>query len=234
MDGRKQQSRGGRSRKNSSSSSKKSSKRITNVFADSTTDTSLIQDPLERRIAEDQELHKKLVLTMALQRPRQSKEPHPTKVPARVIGEGFFWKEYPVLEDVLYEHMEEYYEWSTRERQSKHQQAFNNILVEKVRNVAYAEGYTFCPLYFTDKRLRDRIRCFYKTHLQNAKKRLGTMKKHIGSEDHRASLEALVVKAENAPKFQNGLLVQVVSTSDEEEESDVEIKAPKRKRARSS
>lgn len=129
-------------------------------------------DPLELRL-EDETLHKKLILTMALQRPRQPKDPHPTKVPSRIIAEGFYWKEYPILEDVLYEHMEEYYEWSTRERQSKHQQAFNNALVEKVRNVGYAQGNQFDPVHFTDKRLRDRIRCFYKTHLQNAKKRLG-------------------------------------------------------------
>jgi hypothetical protein len=187
-------------------------------------------DPLEMRLEEDKELHKKLILRMALQRPRAPSNPHPTKQPARVIGEGFYWKEYPTLEDVLYEHMEEYYEWSTRERQSKHQQAFNNALVEKVRGVAFAEGNQFDPVHFTDKRLRDRIRCFYKTHLQNAKKRLSTMRKHLGSEEHRAALQNLINQAENTPKFQNRL-IPAVSTSDDESESIAE--APKRKRQRS-
>jgi hypothetical protein len=189
-------------------------------------------DPLELRL-EDETLHKKLILTMALQRPRQPKDPHPTKVPSRIIAEGFYWKEYPILEDVLYEHMEEYYEWSTRERQSKHQQAFNNALVEKVRNVGYAQGNQFDPVHFTDKRLRDRIRCFYKTHLQNAKKRLGTLLKHLHSEEHRASIEALIEQAEMAPKFENRLIA-VISTSDNEEDDDEDDdEAPKRKRARS-
>lgn len=218
------QSRRGRK---SSKGSKVPSRRLPRVPAN----TNGFLDPLERRLEEDKELHSKLVLTMALQRPRQASNPHPTKIPPRVISEGFYWKEYPVLEDVLYEHMSEYYAYSTRERQSKHQQAFNNALVERVRSVAYAEGHQFDPVHFTDKRLRDRIRCFFKTHLQNAKKRLQTMKKHIGSADHRAALDALIEQAQNTPKFENRLIAASVSTSDTEDEDE---QAPKRKRSRSS
>jgi hypothetical protein len=75
---------------------------------------------------------------------------------------------------VLKKHMAKYYDLSTTKCQSAQQQAFNNDLVIHVRSVAKDRGWRFHPT-FTDKSLRDRIRCYYKTHIQNAKKRLRTM-----------------------------------------------------------
>ena len=65
--------------------------------------------------------------------------------------------------------MAEYYELSITKCQSAQQQDFNNRLVQLVRSEVSQREWIF-EKCFTDKCLRDRIRCYYKTHIQNAKK----------------------------------------------------------------
>ncbi|GMI05330.1 hypothetical protein TrVE_jg1165 [Triparma verrucosa] len=140
----------------------------------------------------DHRTKKHLLLEMALSRdnPRTSL----VDPKAGIIGEGFFWGNYPKLERVLRARMDEYYELSTAKRQSKEQQQFNNQLVESIRIHADANGWVFDPKCFDDKKIRDRIRCFFKTHIQNAKKRLKTVLKN----QHKKSNENLIASARDA------------------------------------
>lgn len=154
-------------------------------------------DPIEE-IQADDDLHRRVVLLMALQRqPAEPKQTHDQAAEANrspaslVIREGFFWREYPVCEQVLYDAMAEYYQLSCLQRQSKLQQEFNNALVERMRTVAHEARYVFEPT-FSDKKLRDRIRCFFKTHQQNAKKRLVTLIKHADSVEHISALRFMI------------------------------------------
>lgn len=110
--------------------------------------------------------------------------------------------------------------------QSKQQQQFNNRLVSKVYHTAIAYGYTFDPIAFTGgstplterkkskqkdpnhdyeplppgfnyKKLRDRIRCYYKTHVQNSKKRLTTMLKNPTKPKNREILLRVVAEVKS-------------------------------------
>lgn len=108
--------------------------------------------------------------------------------------------------------------------QSKQQQQFNNRLVSKVYHTAIQQGYTFDPMAFMGgatplterknkgkakdpehdfeplppgfnyKKLRDRIRCYYKTHVQNSKKRLTTMLKNPTKPKNREILLRVVAE----------------------------------------
>lgn len=138
-------------------------------------------------ILNDKNLYKNLLLSMAMSRenPRTKLE---TPDKGKIIGEGFFWANFPPLEELLKGYMSEYYELSTQKCHSRQQQDFNNMLVMKVREEAAKKDWTFEPNCFNDRKIRDRIRCFFKTHIQNAKKRLNTM---IKNPSKRANMRAL-------------------------------------------
>lgn len=142
-------------------------------------------------IENDHALYNKVVTKMALQRQVFEEPPIPDFTVPTTIEHGFFWRDYPALEQVLFDNMSDYYMVSAGQRQSKLQQNFNNKLVARIRKVATEHGWTFQP-GFVDKKIRDRVRCFYKTHLQNAKKRLTTLQKHSQSVENRVTLRVFI------------------------------------------
>ena len=145
----------------------------------------------------DDGLSKRLLLSMALNRdsPRQPPSQYPEQ---GAIPEGFVWAHYPPLESLLKENMEEYYNLSMAKCQSTKQQLFNNNLVDLVRDEASKHGWTF-P---TDRRtLRDRIRCYFKTHLQNAKKRLRTLLRNPTKRANAKNLVKLMEILPDAPEI---------------------------------
>jgi hypothetical protein len=187
-------------------------------------------------LAADPELERLVILQMAMQRqqhnnPYNSDRPLPPMIPRednRVITEGFFWREYPACEQVLYNHMVRYYEISAIQRNYKVQQSFNNVLVEQVRKAAVDHGFEIDP-NFDDKKLRDRIRCFYKTHLQNAKKRLATLQKHADSDENR-SLVAVFVRCVRNPHLSLEESLEMATTEHHHNNGGGSVSASSKKR----
>lgn len=145
-----------------------------------------------------------LILTMALEeRPRCKQSKQKSRPPAIILPK-FFWNEYPKLETLLFDEMPRYY---ANQFQSKQQQAYNIDLVKRMRVNAKELGYSFKE-NFDDKRLRDRIRCFYKTRIQNARKRLHTLKKHVHDSPKHSTVLAELLAKTMARKGERRLVVK--------------------------
>lgn len=84
------------------------------------------------------------------------------------LRKKFSWKQYPKLEDYLLKNQEVYFEYSSR-NYSAEQRKYNNDLTRGLLELASSEGYVFENFIFS--MVRDRIRCYYKSHSQSAKKR---------------------------------------------------------------
>jgi len=84
------------------------------------------------------------------------------------LRKKFSWKQYPELEDYLLKNQEEYFEYSSRNYTAE-QRKYNNALTRGLLDLASTKGYVFEK--FTLSMVRDRIRCYYKSHSQSAKKK---------------------------------------------------------------
>ena len=143
---------------------------------------------LAEQAMERPRIGKQLLLSMALVRTNPRTPPSCYPAHGTVLTDRFHWASYPPLDTILRKNMKRYYELSTNKCQSRDQQEFNNALVIMIRKEAQKYGWEFDEKVFDDKKIRDRIRCFYKTHIQNAKKRLKTMLKNP---EKRANIKAL-------------------------------------------
>eukprot|EP00977_Amphora_coffeiformis_P013688 scaffold3648_cov149-Amphora_coffeaeformis.AAC.2 len=97
------------------------------------------------QLLNDEELYHQVILLMTLEAEtkevkRQSESDEPV---SSEIGEGFKWRDYPQLEQMLYDKMGPYYSISVTSRQSKQQQQFNNQMVASIREAAAASGCSF-------------------------------------------------------------------------------------------
>ena len=87
-----------------------------------------------------------------------------------VLRKKFSWKHYPELERFLIANRDEYLKHSNRNYTAEQKQ-YNNWLTERLLEVAAEHHYAFDPEDFNFVAIRDRIRCYYKSYVQTARKR---------------------------------------------------------------
>lgn len=87
-----------------------------------------------------------------------------------ILRKKFSWKHYPELERFLIENRDEYLKHSNMNYTAEQKQ-YNNWLTERLLEVAEQNHYVFDPEEFNFVAIRDRIRCYYKSYVQTARKR---------------------------------------------------------------
>ncbi|KAL3785830.1 hypothetical protein HJC23_012385 [Cyclotella cryptica] len=87
-----------------------------------------------------------------------------------ILRKKFSWKNYPELEEFLIANREEYLRHSTL-NYTMQQKKYNNILTQRLIELASTHGYQFDPRDFSFVTVRDRIRCYFKSYVQSMKKR---------------------------------------------------------------
>lgn len=87
-----------------------------------------------------------------------------------ILRKKFSWKHYPELERFLIANRDEYLKHSNMNYTAEQKQ-YNNWLTERLLEVAGEHNYVFDPDDFNFVAIRDRIRCYYKSYVQTARKR---------------------------------------------------------------
>lgn len=87
-----------------------------------------------------------------------------------MLRRKFSWKHYPELERFLIANRDAYLEHSSKNYTAEQKQ-YNNWLTERLLQVAEQHNYIFDPEEFNFVAIRDRIRCYYKSYVQTARKR---------------------------------------------------------------
>lgn len=92
------------------------------------------------------------------------------KVVKTILRKKFSWKNYPELEAFLIANREEYLRHSAL-NYTVQQKQYNNRLTERLLELAGEHGYVFDDVEFSFVTVRDRIRCYFKSYVQSAKKK---------------------------------------------------------------
>eukprot|EP00594_Rhizosolenia_setigera_P019793 CAMPEP_0178978326 /NCGR_PEP_ID=MMETSP0789-20121207/25083_1 /TAXON_ID=3005 /ORGANISM="Rhizosolenia setigera, Strain CCMP 1694" /LENGTH=271 /DNA_ID=CAMNT_0020668025 /DNA_START=297 /DNA_END=1112 /DNA_ORIENTATION=- len=87
-----------------------------------------------------------------------------------ILRRKFSWKNYPELETFLIANREEYLRHSAL-NYTVQQKQYNNLLTNRLLELASKHGYVFDKEAFSFVTVRDRIRCYYKSYVQSSKKR---------------------------------------------------------------
>lgn len=101
----------------------------------------------------------------------EERQPEPYNPSGKIIlRRKCAWKNYPELEKFLIANRGEYLRHSAM-NYTQEQKQYNNDLTERLLEVANKHNYEFDPNDFNFVSIRDRIRCYYKSYVQNCKKR---------------------------------------------------------------
>jgi len=97
---------------------------------------------------------------------------HPSRMMEEktILRKKFSWKHYPELERFLIANRDEYLKHSNMNYTAEQKQ-YNNWLTERLLEMAGQHNYMFDPDDFNFVAIRDRIRCYYKSYVQTARKR---------------------------------------------------------------
>jgi len=88
----------------------------------------------------------------------------------KVLRKKFNWKNYPQLENFLIANRSEYLRHSAL-NYTMQQKKYNNHLTERLLKLATELNYVFDKNVFSFVKIRDRIRCYFKSYVQSSKKR---------------------------------------------------------------
>lgn len=102
--------------------------------------------------------------------PHSSRKSGENKKPLIILKRKCAWKNCPELEKFLIDNREEYLKHSAMNYTTEQKQ-YNNKLTERLLEEAKKHGYAFDLVDFNFVAIRDRIRCFYKSYVQNCKKK---------------------------------------------------------------
>lgn len=103
-------------------------------------------------------------------RPLQPKHVLKGQIVKTILRKKFSWKNFPELEAFLIANREEYLRHSAL-NYTVQQKQYNNKLTERLLELAAEHGYVFDEGSFSFVTVRDRIRCYFKSYVQSAKKR---------------------------------------------------------------
>jgi hypothetical protein len=140
----------------------------------STMNQSTSSDPLARQAflladqaLKDESILKQLLLSMTMERDwTRPKAGIDEPQRGHILQKSFLWSSIPTMELVLIRHMKEYYYYSMGDKcMTKEQLEFNSRLLLDVKKCAEDMGWVWGEEFDTDRKIRNRIRCYYKVSL---------------------------------------------------------------------
>lgn len=140
----------------------------------------------------DKQLQYRVAILMAMHSRRSNRSEFTTPAPEnKMITVGFQWEHFPECEQILEESASEYFSAYYQRLGPVEMRRMNDAIVDRVQKTIAQYHYEVHP-DFDNGKLRERIRCYYKTLIANAKKRLVTLEKRRDSDENQAYIKIFI------------------------------------------